>query len=88
MNRDTIVDVNLQEFVQAHRESGTASSIVCARIQNASRYGRIEISADDCVHRFIEKDSFDGPCWINGGIYLFNRFAGATSRIPKRIAGA
>lgn len=73
MNGDTFVDMNLMEFLQVHLGSGANASIVCAWVEQASRYGRVEIDRDDYVLRFVEKDILAGPSWIRAGIYLFNR---------------
>jgi mannose-1-phosphate guanylyltransferase len=73
MNGDTVVDADLNAFLAAHCHSGAEASILCAQVEDASRYGRIEIDAGERVVRFVEKDpSAGGAAWINGGIYLFS----------------
>jgi NDP-sugar pyrophosphorylase family protein len=73
MNGDTIVDVDLNAFLAAHTTSGTDASVLCVPVEDAARYGRLEIDANrQRVIRFAEKDSSAaGSAWINGGIYLF-----------------
>jgi mannose-1-phosphate guanylyltransferase len=73
MNGDTIIDADLNAFLAAHRGSGSPASILCVQVEDAGRYGRIEIGDTDRVVRFVEKDaSASGAAWVNGGIYLFN----------------
>jgi mannose-1-phosphate guanylyltransferase len=72
INGDTFVDGDLNAFLAAHRDSGADASILCAEVENAGRYGRLEIDAAGRVRRFAEKDpAASGPAWINAGIYLF-----------------
>jgi NDP-sugar pyrophosphorylase family protein len=74
INGDTFVDTNLNAFVRHYRDCGADASIVCAEVENAGRYGRVEIDAAGRVHRFAEKDpAASGPAWINAGVYLFGR---------------
>jgi NDP-sugar pyrophosphorylase family protein len=74
VNGDTIVGVDLNTFLAAHRASRAEASILCAAVEDAGRYGRMEIDAKDRVVRFVEKDSTDtGPAWINAGFYLLGR---------------
>jgi len=82
MNGDTIVTADLNRFLGAHRTAGTAASILCAEVDDAGRYGRLEIDSADRVVRFREKDpSGSGRAWINAGLYLFGAAA------MKRIGG-
>lgn len=75
MNGDTFVDVDLGAFVAARAGSGAAAGLVAVRVEDAARYGRLELSPEGRVLRFVEKDAGgpSGPAWINGGIYLLGR---------------
>jgi NDP-sugar pyrophosphorylase family protein len=73
MNGDTFIDADLGAFVNAHRTSGSAASVLCAQVPSTARYGRLEI-ADNRIQRFAEKDPDQtGPGSINAGLYLFSR---------------
>jgi NDP-sugar pyrophosphorylase family protein len=81
INGDTFVDTNLNAFVRHYRDCGSDASIVCAEVENAGRYGRVEIDPAGRVRRFAEKDpAASGPAWINAGAYLFGR------QVLKKIA--
>jgi NDP-sugar pyrophosphorylase family protein len=74
LNGDTVVDADLNAFLLAHSRVGTKASILCAAVDNAGRYGAIEIDDHDRVARFVEKsEEIVGSHWINAGFYLFNR---------------
>ncbi|MCG8543385.1 MAG: nucleotidyltransferase family protein [Alphaproteobacteria bacterium] len=72
MNGDSFVDGNLRDFVAAHQARRPVASILCAEVADASRYGRIDLTADGLVRQFAEKDpAVHGPGLINAGVYLF-----------------
>lgn len=85
MNGDTAVEADLNAFLAGHVASGADASILCAKVESAGRYGRIEIDDNQRVSRFVEKDSsFTGTAWINAGVYLFNeRILQAIGRLAK-----
>lgn len=73
MNGDTFVDADLAAFLESHMVHGGPASILCANVKDGSRYGRVDLDGD-FIDRFVEKDpSYTAPCWINAGVYLFNR---------------
>ena len=75
INGDTLVDADLNAFLAAHRTSHAEASILCTEVEDAGRYGRLEIDAHDRILRFVEKDAATEPAWINAGYYLFGRTA-------------
>lgn len=82
MNGDSFFDSDLCDFVQAHEKSGMTASILCARVEDPSRYGRVGISPESRIESFLEKDPDQGgPGIINAGIYLFS------GPMMKRIGG-
>jgi NDP-sugar pyrophosphorylase family protein len=74
MNGDTVVEADLRAFAASHRNCRAAASVLCARVQDPGRYGRLEIDAADRIVRFEEKTAASSsPTWVNAGVYLFNR---------------
>jgi len=74
MNGDTVVEANLGAFIASHRNCGATASVLCARVQDPGRYGRLEIDAADRIMRFDEKNAAaSAPSWVNAGVYLFSR---------------
>src|SRR6202171_3221000 len=57
MNGDTFVEADLSAFLASHRNAGTAASVLSVKVNDAQRYGRIEIDSDSRIARFEEKSS-------------------------------
>jgi len=73
MNGDSFVDANLCDFLGSHIASEADGSLLCTRVDDAGRYGRIDCDEDGRIVRFAEKDpDFHGEGLVNAGIYLFN----------------
>ena len=73
LNGDTYLDVDLCSFLQSHRRSGAAQSILCLEVDDVSRYGSVELDGEGWIDRFVEKDpDRKGRGIINGGAYLFS----------------
>jgi NDP-sugar pyrophosphorylase family protein len=74
MNGDTWTDADLPEFLASHAAAGVPVSILCAKMPDSRRYGRVEIDDTGRITRFEEKNS--GPPsagWVNAGVYLLDR---------------
>jgi mannose-1-phosphate guanylyltransferase len=81
MNGDTFVEVDLAGFAKSCALSGAEAGLVAVRVEDASRYGRLELTPDDRVAAFIEKDrAHAAAAWINAGIYWLR--AAALDRLP------
>ena len=76
MNGDTWLDLDYAGFVAAYRRAGAEIAVACVRVDDTSRYGRVEIDADDRILRFDEKCDPPGRSGlVNGGVYLMSRAA-------------
>jgi len=76
LNGDTWLEVDFAAFLDSHRRAGRLCSILCVKVDDVSRYGRVEIADDGTLAAFVEKDpAFSGPGWINGGAVLFSQAA-------------
>jgi NDP-sugar pyrophosphorylase family protein len=75
LNGDSYCGVDLEAFRRFHEAHGHAASLCLAQVENASRFGRVQLHSDDRVIRFEEKDPKIVPGWINAGLYLFERRA-------------
>jgi NDP-sugar pyrophosphorylase family protein len=73
LNGDTWFDGELEELEYAHRRSSAVGTLSLAAVQDASRYGRVEVDeADGRVLRIVEKGRAAGAAWINAGQYVLN----------------
>lgn len=73
MNGDSYCDADLAAFWQFHRGRQADASILLARVNDADRYGQVQLAADERVAAFAEKAASTGPGWINAGLYLVAR---------------
>jgi len=74
LNGDTLVDVDLAGFLDRHRRSGCALSLLCSHVSDTSRYGSVDLNENGIATRFLEKDSrVKRPGLISAGLYLFSR---------------
>ncbi|MBP2294493.1 sugar phosphate nucleotidyltransferase [Azospirillum rugosum] len=70
MSGNTFLDADLRAFVASHRLSGADASVLCVEVEDAARFGRVEVGPDSRVRRFIDKTPGRGV--INAGVYLFS----------------
>ncbi|GIW81940.1 MAG: hypothetical protein KatS3mg105_3747 [Gemmatales bacterium] len=73
LNGDSYCHVDLDAFFAWHQSRGADLSLVLTHVDDTSRYGRVDIGADETILRFDEKRRDAGPGWINAGIYLIRR---------------
>jgi NDP-sugar pyrophosphorylase family protein len=73
MNGDSYCDADLRSFWCQHCAHGARGSLLLIESLNRARYGQVQVDARGYVCSFHEKQSGDGPGWINSGIYLFDR---------------
>ena len=72
INGDGIMDCDLNRFFEFHRVIRARGTILCAAMEEASRYGRIE-TENNMIVSFIEKDAnFSGKALVNAGVYLLS----------------
>jgi NDP-sugar pyrophosphorylase family protein len=81
INGDTFLEVDLDSFAAAWPRLAAPAALVTVEVPDAARYGRLELSPDGRVQRFVEKGAPPGPAWINGGIYLLS------AGLLERLAG-
>ena len=73
LNGDSFVDADLCAFLESYRASGAEGSILCAEVEDAGHYGRVNISPEERIRSFVEKDSRNtGPGPVSAGVYLLS----------------
>lgn len=73
LNGDSHFGVELPAFLRFHRRRRADLSLSLARMNDASRFGRVATDRDGRVTAFAEKQAADRPGWINAGVYLMER---------------
>ena len=64
---DGLSDVNLNELIQCHKQSGKYCTLTAVRPEG--KFGALDISSDGSINTFSEKPKGDGA-WINGGFMV------------------
>jgi NDP-sugar pyrophosphorylase family protein len=73
MNGDSFADADLCAFVDYHRRSKAKATLLCAAVDDAGRYGRVDLDGEGRIRGFIEKDpDFHGRSAVSAGVYLFS----------------
>jgi NDP-sugar pyrophosphorylase family protein len=72
MNGDSFLEIDLHQFIQFHREHGGLISMAVVEVEDASRYGTVQVDTDQKVTGFLEKAGSDRPGLVNGGVYVFH----------------
>jgi len=75
LNGDSFLELDFQQFLRFHREHGGLVSMAVRKVQDASRYGTVDLDAKQRVVGFREKDNAGAAGLVNGGVYLFRRDA-------------
>jgi D-glycero-alpha-D-manno-heptose 1-phosphate guanylyltransferase len=73
MNGDSFMEVDFSELLRFHRSHNAVVSMAVRRVENAQRYGTVEMNAEGRVTGFAEKAAVERPGVVNAGIYVFNR---------------
>jgi mannose-1-phosphate guanylyltransferase len=72
LNGDVIAEVEYSAMLENHRRTGALATILLHEVEDASRYGVVEIDEDDRILRFVEKPKpEEAPSnMINAGAYV------------------
>jgi len=71
LNGDTYVELDFHAMRRAHESVAATLTIAVRHVDDASRYGALEL-ADGRVRGFAEKGR-SGPGWINAGAYVLGQ---------------
>jgi NDP-sugar pyrophosphorylase family protein len=71
LNGDSFLEIDFAELLSFHRKHGSLATISVVPVQNASRYGVVQVGADGRVLGFTEKTGENAPGIINAGVYVF-----------------
>jgi D-glycero-alpha-D-manno-heptose 1-phosphate guanylyltransferase len=72
MNGDSFMEVDLHRLLRFHHERQATVSMAVRKVENASRYGTVEVNGDR-VTGFLEKTGNENPGLVNAGVYIFKR---------------
>jgi NDP-sugar pyrophosphorylase family protein len=73
MNGDSFLELDFLKLMEFHRAHEALATIAVLRVQDAGRYGTVQVDANSRVRSFTEKTGSDVPGVVNGGVYIFSR---------------
>jgi len=72
LNGDSFLEIDFNELFGFHRRHGGLATMAAVHVENASRYGTVEIGTGGRILGFTEKTGQDSPGIINAGVYVFS----------------
>jgi D-glycero-alpha-D-manno-heptose 1-phosphate guanylyltransferase len=85
LNGDSIYKFDLAEFGTFFQTHSTYA-IALRNVEDASRYGKVEVNSDNRIISFAEKSKKPEPGLINSGIYLFNMTKFRSIQFPVKFS--
>lgn len=73
LNGDSFCAVDFNQFYEFHCAKQARATILLTRVEDTSRFGRVEIDDEGAVRNFEEKGGAISPGWINAGVYCLAR---------------
>lgn len=76
INGDTLFEINLNKFIEFHRQNKSYASIALSHVLDVRQSGQVKIDSQSKIVKFVEKSTDDEnqlqTGLVNGGIYLFS----------------
>lgn len=73
LNGDSFFDVDISTHYSNHVLKQADCTLALRKVDNAARYGTIQLGNLNIIDAFKEKDSIEREGLINGGVYILNR---------------
>ncbi|MBM3404644.1 MAG: D-glycero-D-manno-heptose 1-phosphate guanosyltransferase [Bacteroidetes bacterium] len=73
LNGDSLFLVPFDKMSDYHNENSADITLALRKVENANRYGTVEVDEQSRIRHFMEKSGEIQPGLINGGIYLINK---------------
>ena len=74
INGDTFFDADISALLQFHKENGAAVTLSLVEVDDAGRYGSVEVDSAGRILGFQEKDeSAPGPGLVNAGVSVLSK---------------
>ena len=73
LNGDSFADADLCALLARHHAAGMLGTLLCAEVDDAVRYGRVELDRAGRITGFREKSAeLSGRAMINAGVYVLS----------------
>lgn len=87
INGDTLFDIDFRQLALSHEVNNYPITIALRQVENASRYGKVELSSDNkTIRSFCEKQENAESGLINGGIYAINKQWLLSLTMPQKFS--
>jgi D-glycero-alpha-D-manno-heptose 1-phosphate guanylyltransferase len=83
-NGDSYLAAPLAEFVSWYGRDERNGALLLAHVDDAARFGTVEVDSAGRVLGFREKQDLAAPAWINAGIYLLPR--NRIEELPEHVS--
>lgn len=84
-NGDTFFDVNTSILLDFHNKKEAQISLALKPMSDFDRYGSVDVSDDDRIIRFNEKQYCEKGL-INGGVYIINKDIFSALHLPEKFS--
>lgn len=84
LNGDSFCKFNPLDLLKFHKSKKAAVSILLRKVLSGADYGRVRLDNKGRIIDFSEKDSAASNCFINAGIYVFDKKV-FNSMPPKEV---
>ncbi|MEQ8195242.1 MAG: nucleotidyltransferase family protein [Rhodospirillales bacterium] len=91
LNGDSFVGADLCAFLAAYGNTSAQTGLICTKVSDTSRYGKVHIAPNNTVVSFAEKTGENKAGYINAGVYLLSAdlldtiAAGAASSLERNV---
>jgi D-glycero-alpha-D-manno-heptose 1-phosphate guanylyltransferase len=84
MNGDSFLEIDFSQLISFHGEHSGLVSMAVTRVQNARRYGTVQVHRSGRVIGLAEKADTDTGALVNAGVYVFSH--AVLDQIPEAAA--
>ena len=72
LNGDSFLEIDFNDLIDFHRKHESVATIAVVPVENATRYGTVQMGSDRRVLGFAEKTGQNAPGTINAGVYVLD----------------
>lgn len=72
LNGDSFLEIDFRRLIQFHRRHDGLVSMAAQHVENAARFGTVQMDAEARVVSFMEKTGLEVSGIVNAGVYVFD----------------
>jgi D-glycero-alpha-D-manno-heptose 1-phosphate guanylyltransferase len=74
VNGDSLFKIDYRALMEFHRKKKPVATLALRKLDDTSRYGRVSLNRSGRITGFEEKNQQAVPGYINGGVYIMEKF--------------